>query len=357
MNTIKELWINKNDPKGRIDITVFFINIFLLLSHILLMIVYILVDHKFMISMNILSIIIYSVFIFGCFKKPLRYAGIAFLEIWIHMISGILAFGWAPAFQNWSFAIIAAYFLPTYGNDKKTSYKPTIYYTAFVITTYFLVYALMNIVEIPITKPLSDTMNHIMFVINNLITFFTIIMFSIFYTSNTRRKQRELTRKADFDELTSIYNRYSLNQLGKQIINEAKEKEKTYGVAILDIDLFKNINDTYGHTSGDMVLVGLSDILRFYSIKGLVFGRWGGEEFVIIAPSSLDYSEFVTMLDRLRIKISRTKFKIENNLSVNITISIGVAKIKEYKSLEKAVGLADEKLYKAKTTGRNKVVS
>ena len=358
MDKIKELWINKNDPKGRIDITVFFINIFLLLSHIFLMIIYILVNNKFMMCINVISLILYASSIFWCYKKSLRYAGIVFLEIWFHMICAIMSFGWEPCFQNWSFAIISAYFLPTFGyNEKKASYKSTIYYTSFVILTFVIMYILVNVVNVPISQHLTETMTHMFFVLNNLITFFTIIMISIFYTSNNRRKQRELTRKADFDELTNLYNRYSINQLGKQIINEAKEKEKSYSVAILDIDLFKQVNDTYGHTSGDMVLVGLSDILRFFSIKGLVFGRWGGEEFVIIAPSSLEYSEFVKMLDRLRIKISRSKFKIENEKEINLTVSIGVAKIKEYKSLEKAVSLADTNLYKAKTTGRNKVVS
>ncbi len=358
MNSIKELWKNKNTSKGRIDITVFFVNIFLLICHIILMIIYIIADHHFMIGANIVSLIVYSYFVFTCSKKQSQYAGIVFFEIWVHMLLAIASFGWTPCFQNWSFAIIAAYFLPAFGQDQqKASYKSTIFYTSIVVLTYFVIAVAIYVVDIPIMKPLDDIMNRVLFTFNNLITFFTIIMFSMFYTSNNRREKRELSRKASYDELTNLYNRYALMQISEHIINEAKETKKPYGVAIIDIDFFKNVNDTYGHLSGDMVLESLSRILRAYSMRGIIAGRWGGEEFIMISPYDIEYDRFVGVLERLRKSVENRKFKIEDNQEINLTISAGAAKIEDYSNLEVAVSKADENLYKAKNEGRNRVIS
>ena len=89
MNNLRELWKNKKDANGRIDITIFFINIFLLLSHIFLMVIYMIVSHDFMIIMNLISLVYYSVCFFACYKRKDIYIGITFLEIWIHMLCGL----------------------------------------------------------------------------------------------------------------------------------------------------------------------------------------------------------------------------------------------------------------------------
>lgn len=354
MNKFKELWLDKHTQHGRIDITLFFVNIFLIMVHIFLMVIYIIVDHKFMMCVNVLSLILYITFIFRCYKKPLRYAGLAFLEIWIHMICAVSSFGLEPCFQNWSFAIVSGYFFPVFGlGSEKKSYKTTFFYTGIVVVTYF---AIVLFSHSSIIQPLDSTMNSILFIVNNLITFFTIIMFAIFYTYSTQRRTRELTRKADYDELTNLYNRYSLNQIYRDMISK-DEKPKTYSVAILDIDDFKKINDEYGHNSGDMVLIEFAEILRFYSIKGIKVGRWGGEEFVIIAPSEVRYSEFVNVLERIRLKISRTKFKTEDEKEINVTASIGSTKVKDKNNLSDALIQADKNMYRAKITGKNKVIS
>lgn len=356
MDKIKELWLSKHTPQGKIDITLFFVNIFLIITHIFLMIIYIVVDHKFMVCVNIASLLLYISFIFYCYKKPLRYAGIVFLEIWVHMLCAVASFGWEPCFQNWSFAIVSAYFFPAFGIDeKRRSYKTVLFYTGTVVITYFMIAILVQTTNLSITKQLDDTMNSVLFFVNNCITFFTIVMFAIFYTSNTQRRTRELTRKADYDELTNLYNRYALNQIYKNIGNA--DQVKNYSVAILDIDDFKKINDEYGHNSGDIVLIELANILKFYSIKGIKAGRWGGEEFVILAPSSIKYSEFVSILEKLRLKISRSKFKIEDEKEINVTVSIGSTKVKDAVSLADALTNADKNMYRAKITGKNKVIS
>jgi len=105
------------------------------------------------------------------------------------------------------------------------------------------------------------------------------------------------------------------------------------------------------------VLEEFANILRSYSIRGIVSGRWGGEEFIMISPYDIKYEQFLTILERLRVKVSKTKFQVDIDKEINITISIGVSKIDTYDILEDGVKKADSNLYKAKNSGRNKIVS
>ena len=357
MSGWRELWNNRNTPKGRVDITFFFGNLFLLMCHVFLMVIYIIIGQKCMIFVNTISILIYLTQFYSCYKKLNIYVPLTFLEIWFHMIFAVLSFGWTPCFQNWTFALIAAYFLPAYdfGEEKKSPLQ-SIIFTLILIITYFVISVLIYIVNIPIAVTLSNTMNRILFTANNLFAFTAITMLAIFYTNSTKRKEYELTRKADYDELTDLYNRYAIIQLSKKISASKDNTKKKYNVAILDIDFFKKVNDTYGHNSGDMVLKEIGNILRNHN-KNLIPSRWGGEEFVVLSPPEVSYTEFKKLMENLRIKISKHKFKIEKKEEINITISIGITKVKKDQLLNDAIKIADKNLYKAKKAGRNIVIS
>lgn len=350
MNTLKELWSKKREPKGRVEITIYFINWFLLLCHTFLMVIYMIAVNKFMIALNILSLLLYLGSLNICFKNPDGYIKVSFIEIWIHMIFAIVSFGWTPCFQNWTFALVASYFLPSFSDHKKYTFKNAFIVAGIVITTYFGLAITKDIIDYSLYSPLSDTLNRILFVANNVFTYFTIIMFSLFYTMTNKRREDELSRKADFDELTQIYNRYAFIQASERI------RTKGYHLAILDIDHFKDVNDTYGHNSGDLVLKTLANILRPYTTKESVVARWGGEEFILIYSNNISYEEFKKGLEKLRTKIGKQAFTIENKKRINITVSIGTAHINKEETLDKSVSLADENLYKAKETGRNKLI-
>lgn len=355
MERLKELWSKKYEKQGRINITVFFVNIFLLLCHVFFMIMYIILNHKFMIFFSAISLLVYVFSIFSCYKNIERYMGIAFLEIWIHMMFGILSFGWTPCYQNWCFGMIVAYFLPAFNSNNSSKHRP-FFYAFIIMFTYFLLATCYPFIDLSIKIELSNTMNTILFIANNLFVFITITLFALFYTSNRERKELELSRKADYDQLTELYNRHAIVQLSDQLIKMAKETKKSYYVAILDIDFFKKVNDTYGHNAGDIVLKKVASIIKAFSIRGIIPARWGGEEFVMLAPHNMKYKDFTKTLEILRIKISEVKFDVGNDTKINITISIGAAEIKKYTSLEESIKKADAKLYKAKQTGRNKLV-
>lgn len=358
MNTIKDLWIKKNTPQGRLNISLFFINIFLLMFHCVLMCVYVSIKHKFMIGVNAVSILMYALSIFFCFKKPNIYVPLSFVEIWIHMLCGVISFGWTPCFQNWSFALIAGYFLPSFTLENKPKpHKQSFVFAGILVFTYFFISVLIHIVEFKAFTPLNDFNNRFLFTLNNLASFFSIVMFSLLYTSRSNRKERELSRKADHDQLTGLYNRHAFLQLSCLIIDDVKKDKEKFNFAILDIDHFKNVNDTYGHNAGDMILKQFAELLNALTNKDIVVGRWGGEEFVIITSNNIKYNDFVIMLEKLRIRISKYKFKIENKKTINITTSIGSTCSDNYEVIEETVKVADDNLYKAKNSGRNKLIS
>ena len=124
---------------------------------------------------------------------------------------------------------------------------------------------------------------------------------------------------------------------------------------MVDIDFFKNINDTYGHLCGDRVLVQLADQLRLALRRYDFVGRYGGEEFCIVLPQcSLAYA--LQCMERMRISISQTTFTYDEK-NIELTVSIGAASTEglEFINADIILQQADKYLYEAKEAGRNRV--
>ncbi len=154
------------------------------------------------------------------------------------------------------------------------------------------------------------------------------------------------------DQLTKAYNRRKINQVLSRVFIEAKRYKKSFSVIILDLDHFKKINDKYGHQTGDKVLKGFSDLLKENIREVDIFGRWGGEEFLIICPE--------TGLDSAIDLAQRLRATIEKNIFIDgetLTASFGVAAYFEGDNIKNIIKRADDSLYSAKEKGRNRVES
>ena len=128
-------------------------------------------------------------------------------------------------------------------------------------------------------------------------------------------------------------------------------------VAMFDLDRFKSVNDTHGHQAGDRVLEQMSDILRESAREIDRLGRYGGEEFMAILPgTSIDDAE--VFVERVRHEVARRPFNIGKNQPLHMTTSAGIATYPDpgITSPETLIRLADEALYAAKATGRNRVI-
>lgn len=159
-----------------------------------------------------------------------------------------------------------------------------------------------------------------------------------------------LARKAETDYLTGTYNRRGIIQIG-----EAMEQE-ALSIIIADLDLFKKLNDTYGHAAGDKVLRNFADTVGRNLRPWDVLGRFGGEEFLILLPQ-LGSERASRIAERLRWEIEKTKIPWESQ-TITYTVSMGISSRNEteIKDLERLIAEADEALYTAKSLGRNKVV-
>lgn len=163
--------------------------------------------------------------------------------------------------------------------------------------------------------------------------------------------QKKLKKLAITDSLTNLNNRMKIDEILSGEISRSERFNHTFTFAILDIDYFKNVNDTYGHQMGDKVLMELAKILKNNIRKVDFVGRWGGEEFVIICPqTSINGSS--KMLEKIRKKIESTKIdKVKK-----ITVSFGLTSYKSKDTEESVLKRADRALYEAKDSGRNRIV-
>ncbi|MEO1938638.1 MAG: diguanylate cyclase [Sulfurimonas sp.] len=160
---------------------------------------------------------------------------------------------------------------------------------------------------------------------------------------------------ANRDYLTGLYNRRYFFESMQEYIEDVKESGEKFAVAMLDIDHFKQVNDTYGHDVGDKVIVTLADILRSSTNPQDVVARFGGEEFCVVLKNINRYSA-LDILERIRQTVESYTVDAGKRQFVNFTISIGAVIHKEENDLEESINEADMCLYKAKNGGRNQVV-
>ncbi len=163
----------------------------------------------------------------------------------------------------------------------------------------------------------------------------------------------EIKEASNKDFLTGIYNRRYFYEVGRKLFENSKRKNLTITVAMIDIDLFKRINDTYGHDAGDRVLEGIAALLQKRFRASDVVCRIGGEEFCVLAVN-MDRDNVEGIFEGLREKIEETEIGTEKG-AIKTTVSIGIC-AELMNDLDEMIKQADSMLYKAKEGGRNRVV-
>ncbi len=164
---------------------------------------------------------------------------------------------------------------------------------------------------------------------------------------------RKLYKDSVTDSLTRFYNHSYIRQVLREEIDLADYKNLALSIAMIDIDHFKKINDSYGHQTGDHVLSMLSDLIRTHTRRSDHIGRYGGEEFLLILPNS-DSFQATLIVDRLRSAIENHRFDIDDN-HLSLTVSCGIATYCG-QALHQFIDEADKHLYTAKRMGRNQCI-
>ena len=165
----------------------------------------------------------------------------------------------------------------------------------------------------------------------------------------------ELELQALTDPMTKLFNRRYLGEVTQQLLELARRNGSELSVVLLDIDKFKNVNDTHGHQVGDEVIIRLADALKEHTRKSDVACRFGGEEFVVLLPET-PLKGALVMADTLRKEVEKLAVELSSGEVLKFTISIGVSQVASGEhNLDSVITRADTALYEAKEGGRNKV--
>lgn len=170
-----------------------------------------------------------------------------------------------------------------------------------------------------------------------------------------KKNNDELYKLAHTDSLTGISNRADFFSASVELLNKSKQNNKLFTILMIDIDYFKKVNDQYGHSVGDKVLIKFSNLVQSQLEEKMIFGRLGGEEFAISIYDK-DEEYIATLSEKIRKKVESLVIKNKDN-EIRFTISIGLAfKNNSNENIDEILNRADELLYKAKSDGRNRVV-
>ena len=169
------------------------------------------------------------------------------------------------------------------------------------------------------------------------------------------QRNKKLVEIAMIDGLTGLLNRRGFLILANELSYLSQRKKENMGLFMIDIDRFKNINDTHGHPMGDKVLKAVAQSLKTYIRKSDVLGRFGGEEFIILFPD-IRAAALPLIAEKIR-KGVETARPAGIPVTISIGVEHGVIQDDPEKTLFSWISKADERLYKAKTGGRNCVVT
>lgn len=175
----------------------------------------------------------------------------------------------------------------------------------------------------------------------------------VLYGNALTRLVYKVARLVNRDQLTGLWNRHALLDKLDEVDALWQRSGSAYSLLVLDLDHFKKVNDTYGHIAGDAVLKHTATLLQQSLRKVDFICRYGGEEFLIILPST-NADEASIVAKKIQSKINSTSVQWQQQ-EINLTLSIGYATSKSHINVEQLLQLADEAMYLAKNTGRNTI--
>jgi len=192
------------------------------------------------------------------------------------------------------------------------------------------------------------------FYMNLVLSLFVTLLIIFIIVKMIHTNSLKLENLANSDELTKLPNRRVFDEKMKHLLLLNERKIMNVSVLFFDLDNFKEINDNFGHNTGDKVLVRVAQIIKASVRESDLYARWGGEEFIIaFVNSSLSESEIIAQ--KLRVSLENDS-ALRVLINASVTASFGVTQMKEHDKLESVLKRVDTALYEAKDSGKNRVV-
>lgn len=303
-----------------------------------------LVGATFLIWFSIPTALVYIIGFVLISKNKLNfYVRMVYGWLTLYMSVTTIFLGYGFGFHLYSLSMIPIIFYTEYMAYKlnTTTINAKLYsglvIAAYLISTGYAAYA----------KPVYETDMRIagtFWVFNSL----TVLAFVTFYSrlmiKMIIKSEKQLSDRANKDRLTNLYNRHYMMER----LKEAHEDDEVYGIAMIDIDNFKSINDRYGHAAGDEVLINVARAIE-NTCKDCVVSRWGGEEFLVLMSGD------ASILETLRKNVEAMTVTYDD-IEIKLTITAGFEIKNRSVALDNWIAEADEKLYRGKNSGKNKVV-
>lgn len=174
-----------------------------------------------------------------------------------------------------------------------------------------------------------------------------------------REARDRLEILATYDDLTNLLNRKAITEKAERALNQVNDQGLPMSLVLLDIDHFKNVNDQYGHLTGDEALRLIAQVAKQTVGRNAYAGRWGGEEFLLVLPKTKKH-QAIKMAEQLRLNIMQSTVRLANGKVLSFSASFGVVSAEQNHQnlpLDRFLQWADEALYQAKQLGRNRVCS
>lgn len=298
--------------------------------------------------LNVVSSVLYIVFLTLIKKNENLRISFAYFEIIIFSALSELTSGGHFGYLNFVIGMVAViFFLLPSTNKKKYVYQ----FIGAICAIAIGQISVFNFSLYPEMMNVVMEYKSFVGVLNLVITLFTLFYLSNLYLIELRTTREKLDYTSNHDMLTGLYNRRFFEGIMKR---SKEEKESSFSVAMLDVDDFKKINDTYGHAIGDKVLATVSKCIESCLPPDAVAVRWGGEEFVLYLPK-VDNAYALDILGTFRSKLSEQVVYYKDT-RVSITVTIGLCTGDSIGDYEDYLRQADEKLYWGKKHGKNQIV-
>lgn len=237
--------------------------------------------------------------------------------------------------------------------------------TLIIVSIIFAIYLIINVIGLFF---IGTTFNGLLSIFNFIVSFILYIIFIsgikfvnkiIKDLGHSLEIQKELTIQnnimeqiSKIDALTGLYNPRTFHKCMLELTEQNEKDGLPIQLAIIDIDHFKKVNDTYGHSAGDIVLKTIAENIKNSVTSSDIVSRYGGEEFAVIFTNKT-LQEAADILEKMREKISQIHFE---EIEWNVTISAGIHEHIKYEHKDQSFIKADKALYKAKNGGRNRIV-
>lgn len=282
-----------------------------------------------------------------------------FVEILFYAALATLLVGWSWGFMLYTVGLIPASFYLSYtlpGMERRVSI-PVL--TSMGVGICYIAVDLAARYSTPVYSTwIPETVISCFHYFNTILIFVMLVSFSTLFALELRYMQRLTERKNDrleeiayYDPLTGLLNRRSMDKYLRAALSKATP-EKPFCLLMVDIDDFKQINDTYGHDFGDRVLKAVSSLISDNVRETDYTCRWGGEEFLVLLRTSMDYARQIA--EYIRCSVEEEKV-CNDTVQIHVSITIGIAQYHVGSTVPSLIQEADERLYYGKRHGKNQV--